>query len=93
MNTCSLSIADVKNADLGRIAALRKYVSGYPRLWEEFCESVNNDALLVTTDWCLMELDMFIERKGIKVLDEHPFVKFDKEKNQYRVDVVYTIEM
>ena len=93
MNTCSLTIMDVRNANFGRISALRKYVSDSPRLWEEFCESVNNDALLVTTDWCLMELDMFIERKGITVLKEYPFVTFDKEKNQYRVDVIYTIEM
>ena len=93
MNYCSLTIKDVRNVELGRITALRKYVVEFPRLWEEFQQSVIGDALLVNTDWCLMELDEFIERKGITVLKEHPFVTFDEKKNQYRVDVIYSIGM
>lgn len=90
MNTCSITVRDVRNAVLGRAMALRKYVAGNPRLHEEYLDDVaekETDGIKALPG----DLDAWIAKKGFKILKEHAFVTF--ENNIYYVDVMYTIEM
>lgn len=93
MNTCTLTVTNVMNADLGRKNALRNFVMGYPRLHEEFYETVKNDILNMTSSAVLEALDNFIKERGFTILNEKPYVALDEESNWYRVNVIYTIAM
>lgn len=92
MDTCSITVRDVRNAVLGRAEALRKFVAGYPKLKEEHREWVM-DMIANGVHPADVRLDpnTWIASKGFKILKERAFVTY--EDGMYYVDVMYTISM
>ena len=92
MDTCSITVRDVRNAVLGRAAALRKFVAGHPKLNEEHQEWVlDMIANGVHPADVRLAPDTWIASQGIKILNERPFVTY--EDGMYYVDIIYTIAM
>jgi hypothetical protein len=93
MDTCVITVRDVRNAVFGRAAALRKFVADHPELKEEHREwtldMVANG--VHPSDVVRLDPNTWIASKGFKILDERAFVTY--EDGMYYVDVMYTISM
>ena len=93
MDICYLSVMDVRDVELGRLTALRKVIYEYPRIEEEFIEYVDYGINDMSFDEINTVIHEFAKEYGIKILRENPYVRFDEEKQCYRVDVSYKIDM
>ena len=93
MNHAYVKMTNVLNANDGREFALHKLVQTNGKLYEEFFNSLGEDLEKLTGKDLVAAMDVFIKRKNFKIVDEKPMVRLDTEKNWYRVDVIYTIEV
>lgn len=95
MDACYIGVHDVRDAEFARKSAIWKFITDHPRLMEEFMQDyvIYDRSLDVTSPEYYEKLGEFANKKGFKIADEHPFIKFDENKQTYCVDVCYKIIM
>lgn len=93
MNHAYVKMTNVLNADDARKQALRKVILDNGKLFKEFDKIIGADLCKMSAKECVTAVDDFVKRKNIKIVSEKPMVRLDTERNWYRVDVVYTIEV
>ena len=93
MNHIYVKQTNVLNADTARRFALHEVIYSNGKLYEEFRNSLGEDFMKLSGKDLVAAMDLFIDRKNFKIVCEKPMVRLDTEKNWYRVDVVYTIEV
>lgn len=97
MPVCSLWVDHVMDKRDGRVRALRQFVQTHPRFLEEFHYSGDGKYAELSIAKGFRNLnryfagmDKYIEKKGFKVIDEKPYLRWHGES--YYVEVVYDIQ-
>lgn len=93
MNHVYVKESNVLDAVSAREFALRKVIHNNGKLFEEFRMSLGEDFMKLSGKDFIAAMDLFVKRKNFKIVSEKPVVRLDTERNWYRVDVIYTIEV
>ena len=93
MNHIYVKENNVLDAGTAREFALRRVIHNNGKLFEEFRMDLGEDYMKLSGKELIAAMDLFVKRKNFKIVNEKPVVRLDTERNWYRVDVIYTIEV